>query len=79
MSEDAVVTELRAGALWARLNRTEALNSINYELLAGLEAAMDEAVASQDAHALVITGSGRAFCAGADLAFLEGAGAECSA
>ena len=76
MSEDAVVTELRAGALWARLNRTEALNSINYELLAGLEAAMDEAVASQDAHALVITGSGRAFCAGADLAFLEGAGAE---
>lgn len=37
---------------------------------------MDEAVASPAAHALVITGSGRAFCAGADLAFVEGAGAQ---
>jgi enoyl-CoA hydratase/carnithine racemase len=75
MSAAAVLTEVRAGALWARLNRTEALNSIDRDLLAGLEAAMDEAVASPAVHALVITGSGRAFCAGADLAFVEDAGA----
>ncbi len=71
MSPPAVLTELRAGALWARLNRPEALNSINRDLLAGLDMAMDEAMSSPEAHALVITGSGRAFCAGADLGFLE--------
>ena len=74
MSASSVLTELRAGALWARLNRPESLNSINDDLLAGLERAIDEAAASPDARALVITGEGRAFCAGADLGFLEGAG-----
>jgi enoyl-CoA hydratase len=74
VSGPSVVAELRAGALWARLNRPESLNSIDDDLLAGLESAMDEAIASPEAHALVITGSGRAFCAGADLGFFEGAG-----
>jgi enoyl-CoA hydratase len=72
----AVATEVRAGALWARLVRPEALNSLDYEVLAGLEAAMDEALATDGVHALVVTGSGRAFCAGADLELIDGAGAE---
>jgi enoyl-CoA hydratase len=74
VSEASVLTELRAGALWARLNRPEALNSIDDDLLAGLERAMDEAIGAPEARALVITGSGRAFCAGADLGFFEGSG-----
>ncbi len=71
----AVVTEARADALWVRLERPEALNSLNYEVVAGLEAAMDEALAA-GVSALVLTGSGRAFCAGADLDLIDGAGAE---
>ena len=72
----AVLTEERAGALWVRLRREEALNSLDHDVLAGLEAAMDEAEAAGSVRALVLTGSGRAFCAGADLGLIEGAGAE---
>jgi enoyl-CoA hydratase len=75
----AVVTEARADALWVRLERPEALNSLNYEVLAGLEDAMDEALASGGVRALVLTGSGRAFCAGADLDLIDGAGVESGA
>lgn len=69
----AVSTEVRAGAVWARLERPEAMNSLNWDVLAGLERAMDEALAADDACALVVTGTGRAFCAGADLELLGGA------
>jgi enoyl-CoA hydratase len=69
----AVTIEVRAGAVWARLERPEAMNSLNWDVLAGLERAMDEALAADGVHALVVTGTGRAFCAGADLEMLGGA------
>jgi len=69
----AVAIERRGAALWARLDRPEALNSLNYEVLAGLERAMDEALAAESVRALVVTGTGRAFCAGADLELIAGA------
>ena len=69
----AVTTEVRGGAVWARLERPEAMNSLNWDVLAGLERAMDEALAAEDVCALVVTGTGRAFCAGADLELLGGA------
>jgi enoyl-CoA hydratase/carnithine racemase len=72
----AVALERRGAALWARLDRPEALNSLNYEVLAGLEAAVEEALADEEVRALVLTGSGRAFCAGADLDLIDGTGAE---
>jgi enoyl-CoA hydratase/carnithine racemase len=67
----AVATERRGAALWVRLERPEALNSLNWEVVAGLEAALDEALADDEARALVLTGSGRAFCAGADLDLID--------
>jgi enoyl-CoA hydratase/carnithine racemase len=70
----AVTTEVRAGALWARLERPEAMNSLNWDVVAGLDAALDEALATDGVHALVVTGTGRAFCAGADLEMLGAAG-----
>ena len=69
----AVTTEVRAGALWVRLERPEAMNSLNWDVVAGLDAALDEALAADGVHALVVTGTGRAFCAGADLEMLGGA------
>lgn len=74
MTAPSVLTELRAGALWARLNRPESLNGLTDEVISGLEQAMNEACASPEVRALVITGAGRAFCAGADLDFFLGAG-----
>jgi len=69
----AVTTELRAGALWVRLERPEAMNSLNWDVVAGLDAALDEALAVDSVRALVVTGTGRAFCAGADLEMLGAA------
>ena len=50
------------------LNRPEALNSFTRQMHPELWAALDKAEANAAIRALVITGAGRAFCAGADLA-----------
>ena len=50
------------------LNRPEALNSFTRQMHTELWAALDKAEANTVIRALVITGAGRAFCAGADLA-----------
>jgi enoyl-CoA hydratase len=49
------------------LNRPQALNALNEELLDGLEAALDAAARDDGVHVVVIRGSGRAFCSGYDL------------
>ena len=50
------------------LNRPTALNSFTRQMHTELWAALDQAEANATIRALVITGAGRAFCAGADLA-----------
>jgi 2-(1,2-epoxy-1,2-dihydrophenyl)acetyl-CoA isomerase len=57
------------------LNRPQALNSFTRQMHHDLWAALDKAEAKASIRALVITGAGRGFCAGADLAefdFAEG-------
>lgn len=66
MSRD-VVTERRDAALWIRLNRSDALNAITPGVVDGLRAALDAAASDAAVRVLVVTGNGRAFCAGADL------------
>ena len=48
------------------LNRPAAFNSFNLALKTALLATLDEAAADPSVRALVITGAGRAFCAGQD-------------
>lgn len=67
----AVVIERRGSALWLRLNRPDSLNGISPKILAGLEAGLDQAEQDADVRAVVITATGRAFCAGADLAHVR--------
>jgi len=50
------------------LNRPEQLNAWNAQLNADLDSAMLWAEGSEDVRAIVLTGAGRCFCAGADLA-----------
>lgn len=64
---DELLTDLRDGVLLATLNRPEAMNSMNAELLHGLNAAIERASEDDDVRALVLTGTGRAFCAGASI------------
>ena len=50
-----------------RLNRPDRLNAWNNKISAGLDAALEQVSNDPDIRAVVITGTGRAFCAGADL------------
>lgn len=50
-----------------RMNRPEKLNALNTALTEDLLAALEEADAAADVRAVLLTGEGRAFCAGADL------------
>lgn len=72
MEEKGVITEVRNGAMWITLNRPEAMNAISPEVVAGVDRALDEALSRDDARVVVLTGAGRAFCAGADLKFVRG-------
>ena len=49
------------------LNRPAALNSFTGAMHVALRLALEEAAADANVRALVITGSGRAFCAGDDM------------
>lgn len=51
-----------------RINRPEAMNSLNEEVLIELDAAVDAAREDGEIRAIIITGEGRAFVAGADIA-----------
>lgn len=50
-----------------RLNRPEKLNAINMEMVADLVSAFDELDADISVKAVIVTGNGKAFCAGADV------------
>jgi enoyl-CoA hydratase len=64
---DAVLAQRRDGVLTLRLNRADQLNALSSELVTGLRAAIAEAAADPAVRVVVLTGEGRAFCAGADL------------
>ena len=71
--EQAVIVERRGGVMVITLNRPEAMNAINGALSNGLWTAIQELDADNSLVAGVITGNGRAFCAGMDLkAFARG-------
>ena len=60
--------EARDGVAWLHLNRPQALNALNRPLTAALDRALDEIAAREDLRVLVVSGRGRAFCAGNDIA-----------
>jgi enoyl-CoA hydratase len=52
------------------VNDPDRRNAVTFEMSAALRAAVDDAEANPDVHAVVVTGAGKAFCAGADLTAL---------
>jgi 2-(1,2-epoxy-1,2-dihydrophenyl)acetyl-CoA isomerase len=68
MSEAAVLYTAEAGVATLSLNRPEVLNALNDDLLRGLREGLARAKADASVRAVVLTGNGRGFCAGADLA-----------
>jgi 2-(1,2-epoxy-1,2-dihydrophenyl)acetyl-CoA isomerase len=67
MTEPTVLYEERGAVAIATLNRPQALNSFTRQMHRELGAAMERVEANTAIRALVITGAGRGFCAGADL------------
>jgi enoyl-CoA hydratase len=67
MSFETLLVETSDGVTLIRLNRPEALNALNSQLLAELGDALDAAEADEAVHCVVLTGSERAFAAGADI------------
>ena len=67
MTYETLLTETDDGVLLVRLNRPEALNALNGQLMDEMTAALDAGEADEAVRCFVITGSDRAFAAGADI------------
>ncbi len=68
MSYETLIVETpSAGVTLIRLNRPEALNALNAQLLGELATCLDVAAADDVVRCVVLTGSERAFAAGADI------------
>lgn len=67
MSYETIIFEQREGVAWITLNRPADLNAVNLRMLEELHEVLSTVQADPSLRVLVLTGSGRAFCAGADL------------
>jgi enoyl-CoA hydratase/carnithine racemase len=66
-AEPVLVTERAGGVGWLTLNRPAKRNALNLALRGALDAALSELAADDEVRVAVLTGAGKAFCAGADL------------
>jgi 2-(1,2-epoxy-1,2-dihydrophenyl)acetyl-CoA isomerase len=64
---DVLTEKLPSGVMIVTFNRPDALNTLGGTLLEDFGAAMHEAERDGNVRAVLVTGAGRAFCAGADL------------
>ncbi|MGD8830418.1 MAG: enoyl-CoA hydratase-related protein, partial [Pseudomonadales bacterium] len=67
MDYETITCEVADGILTLTLDRPEILNAFNHQMLNEMIHAFDEADANDDVRAIIVTGAGRGFCAGADL------------
>ena len=67
MTFETILYDVEDGILTITLNRPDRLNAFNNEMRDEVITALDMADADDDVKAIIFTGSGRAFCAGADL------------
>jgi enoyl-CoA hydratase/carnithine racemase len=68
MAYEQILTDLSERILTITLNRPERLNAWTPTMAAELITAFDRADADDEVRAVIVTGAGRGFCAGADLA-----------
>jgi 2-(1,2-epoxy-1,2-dihydrophenyl)acetyl-CoA isomerase len=76
MTYEHILFEKRDGIARITLNRPQRLNALCTPMFEEMQAALDAAEAGSDLRVLVLTGAGRGFCAGADLAMPIGGSGE---
>lgn len=64
---DATLFDVRGGVGTITLNRPDNRNALSTDLVDSLAAHLDDALADDSVHVVVLTGTGNTFCAGADL------------
>jgi enoyl-CoA hydratase/carnithine racemase len=64
---ETILLDIADGIATITLNRPDKMNSFTNGMMLDMIAALDHTDANDDVKAVIITGSGRAFCAGADL------------
>lgn len=67
MAFETIIVEVDTHVALIRLNRPDALNALNSQLVGELCAALEEADSNDKVRCIVITGSEKAFAAGADI------------
>jgi len=67
MDYKTIIYEVEDNVLTLTLNRPERLNAFNREMQAEIIDALDHADVDDEVRAIIVTGAGRGFCAGADL------------
>ncbi len=67
-SAEPVIYSCADGVATVRLNRPEAMNAMTNGLMQGITDALAQVRADETVRVVVVTGTGRGFCAGADLA-----------
>lgn len=63
----SVLTKIENGIAYITLNRPEKYNSVNRTLALSLQDALDKCATSEEVRAVLLSGSGKGFCAGQDL------------
>lgn len=71
MSDDAVLFEMKGAAAVLTINRPKTLNALDLPTLDSLEAQVRRGAADPAVKVIILTGAGRAFVAGGDIADLE--------
>ncbi|WP_456441957.1 enoyl-CoA hydratase-related protein [Psychroserpens sp.] len=67
MSNNSILLKIENKVACITLNRPEVFNSFNREMALSLQSIMDNCETNDEVRAIVLTGSGKAFCAGQDL------------
>src|SRR3989337_17488 len=67
-TSDIILLDISDGLATITLNRPERLNALNGELLDMLPGVIQKVADDKDVRCLVVTGAGRGFCAGGDIA-----------
>ena len=68
---DVVLTEVHGKVGLIRINRPEALNALNNDVVDGISHAIDRFEADENIGCMVLTGNEKAFAAGADIGFMK--------